>query len=78
MVEGRVRELFVPHMHIDMATKLNMDAVTKLPDWWYDSCAIIHVCNDKSLFNATEMLNEQRNSRLEVLKIGTVQLHTLE
>ncbi|KAI9186802.1 hypothetical protein LWI28_021092 [Acer negundo] len=37
--------------------ELNMAAATKSFDWWLDSGATIHVCNDKSLFFAYEEEN---------------------
>ena len=37
---------------ISMITEANMAAITKTSDWWLDSAATIHVCNDISLFSA--------------------------
>jgi len=41
-------------MHISMITELHMAASTKSSDWWYDSGATIHVCNNKSQFKNYE------------------------
>lgn len=40
----------VNDIHIEMISGLNMVATTKSSNWWYDSAAIIYVCNQMSLF----------------------------
>ena len=56
LVENQYEEIvaMVSEMQIGMITELNMAAATKSFDWWLDSGATIHVCNDKSLFSAYE------------------------
>jgi hypothetical protein len=45
----------VSNLHISMIFELNMaDAKLKSPDWWYDTGAIVHVCNNKSHFKSLE------------------------
>ena len=50
-VEEKIEEIYamVSEIKIGMITKTNM-VVTKSSDWWLDSGATIHVCNDKNLF----------------------------
>jgi hypothetical protein len=33
-----------------MITEVNMAAATNSSDWWFDSSAIVHVCNEKAQF----------------------------
>ena len=47
----------VSDLHIGMITELHMVVVTKSDDWWYDSGATIHVCNNKSLFKYYEIVD---------------------
>ncbi|KAK0586627.1 hypothetical protein LWI29_009886 [Acer saccharum] len=56
LVENQYEEIvaMVSEMQIGMITELNMAAATKSFDWWLDSSATIHVCNDKSLFSTYE------------------------
>ena len=35
-----------------------MVAATKTFDWWYDSGAIVHVCNNKDQFKTLEKVDE--------------------
>ena len=44
----------ISKMPISMITELHMVVVTKSYDWWFDSGATIHVCNDKSQFKKYE------------------------
>jgi ethanolamine utilization protein EutP (predicted NTPase) len=52
MIEkDEVRELvaMVSNIQIGMITKLNMATnVVKTSDWWLDSGATVHVCNNKA------------------------------
>ena len=70
----------VSDLHIGMVTELHMAAVTKSDDWWYDSGATIHVCNNKSQFkdyeivdNGDEVLMGNHNSA-KVMGKGSVEL----
>ncbi|KAH9765249.1 hypothetical protein KPL70_001801 [Citrus sinensis] len=51
VIENKSEEIcaMVSEMQIGMITKTNM-AETKSYDWWLDSAATIHVCNDKKFF----------------------------
>ncbi|GKD15738.1 retrovirus-related pol polyprotein from transposon TNT 1-94 [Tanacetum coccineum] len=40
----------VSEMNIGMIQELHMASVTTTNDWWYDSGAITHVCNNRDLF----------------------------
>lgn len=53
MVKEKFEEIcaMVSEMQIGMITELNMAAATKSFDWWLDSGATIHVCNDRTLFS---------------------------
>nr|GFB44716.1 hypothetical protein [Tanacetum cinerariifolium] len=37
-------------MNIEMIQELHMASVTTIDDWWYDSGATTHVCNNRDLF----------------------------
>ncbi|KAK4385414.1 hypothetical protein Sango_2665400 [Sesamum angolense] len=56
VVETNVEEIvaMVSNLHIGMVTELNMAAAVKSFDWWYDSGATVHVCNDKNQFKYYE------------------------
>ncbi|KAI9157451.1 hypothetical protein LWI28_022797 [Acer negundo] len=60
LVENQYEEIvaMVSEMQIGMITKLNIAIAIKSFDWWLDSGATIHVCNDKSLFYAYEEEND--------------------
>ncbi|GJW87709.1 zinc finger, CCHC-type containing protein [Tanacetum coccineum] len=40
----------VSEMNIEMIQELHMASVTTTDDWWYDSGATTHVCNNRDLF----------------------------
>jgi hypothetical protein len=45
----------VSNLHISMISELNMaDAKSKSLDWWYDTGATVHICNNKSHFKSLE------------------------
>jgi len=62
MVEkDEVSELvvMVSNIQIGMIIELNMATnVIKISDWWSDSGATIHVCNNKAWFNTHEELKK--------------------
>ena len=64
-----------------MITKLNMTrAKTKSQDWWLDSRATIHVCNDKSYFKTYIEIKEIEKVLIgnhviaEVLRKGSMEI----
>uniref|UniRef100_A0A2N9FVN8 Retrovirus-related Pol polyprotein from transposon TNT 1-94-like beta-barrel domain-containing protein n=1 Tax=Fagus sylvatica TaxID=28930 RepID=A0A2N9FVN8_FAGSY len=71
----------VSEMQIGMITKVHMaNATEDSSEWWYDSCATIHVCNNKTLLkeyveagNRLEVLMGNHNT-VKVLGTGTVEL----
>ncbi|GKV11704.1 hypothetical protein SLEP1_g22932 [Rubroshorea leprosula] len=73
----------VSDMQVGMVTKLNMANPTKSMDWWLDSGAIVHVCNNKAQFKFYEDLKEPEevlmgnNVTIKVLGKGTVELRGL-
>ncbi|XP_027337291.1 MDIS1-interacting receptor like kinase 2-like [Abrus precatorius] len=46
-------------MHIGMITELNMATYEKSHEWWLDSGATVHVCNDHNQFKIYEEVNNQ-------------------
>ena len=49
--------------------------MNKTTDWWYDSGATVHICNDKNLFKNYEVVsNEGNNDTANVHGKGTVEL----
>ncbi|KAB2635301.1 S2-RNase [Pyrus ussuriensis x Pyrus communis] len=50
----------VSMMHIGMVTELNMAVAIKSSDWWLDSGATIHMCNDKAPFMTYEALTNNQ------------------
>uniref|UniRef100_A0A2N9GVD6 CCHC-type domain-containing protein n=1 Tax=Fagus sylvatica TaxID=28930 RepID=A0A2N9GVD6_FAGSY len=71
----------VSEMQIGMITEVHMaNAAENSSEWWYDSGATIHVCNNKMLFkeyveagNGLEVLMGNHNTA-KVLGTGTVEL----
>ena len=37
-------------IHIDMITEAHMAVIVNFFDWWFNSGAIVHVCNNKEQF----------------------------
>ena len=70
----------ISELHIGMVTELNMAAATKTFDWWYDSGATVHVCNNKDQFKTLEKVDEGsavlmgNNVTAKVLGKGTVEI----
>ncbi|XP_071928092.1 uncharacterized protein [Coffea arabica] len=56
LVEQDVAEIvaMISHWNIGMISELHVVTATKSCDWWYDSGATVHVCNDKSQFQTYE------------------------
>jgi len=48
--------VMISEMHISMITELHMAASTKSSGWWYDSGAIVHVCNNKTVGTVSGMV----------------------
>ena len=60
MVEAQEKELqnlvaMVYEIQISMVTEVNIAFVSNTNDWWYDSGATIHICNDKNQFKHYEV-----------------------
>ena len=62
MVEkDEIKEIvvMVSNIQIGMITELNMATnVVKTSDWWLDSGATVHVCNNKAQFKTYEELKK--------------------
>jgi len=53
----------VSNIQIGMITKLNIASnVVKTSDWWLDSGATVHVCNNKTWFKTYEELKKSKRS----------------
>ena len=53
VAEAQEKELenlvaMVSEMQISMVTEVHMASVSNTNNWWYDSSATIHICNDKN------------------------------
>jgi hypothetical protein len=85
MVEkDEVKELvdMVSNIQIGMITELNMTTnVVKTSDWWLDSGATIHVCNNKAWFKTYEELKKPEevlmgnHNSAKVLGKGIIELY---
>ena len=70
----------VAGLNISMITECNMAMMNKITDWWYDSGATVHICNDRNLFKNYEAVsNEEKvlmgnNDTANVHGKGTVEL----
>ena len=82
LIEHEVSELvaMISDLHIGMITESNMAASTKTTDWWCDSGATIHVCNNKILFkdfedvaNGQELLMGNQNTA-KVFGKGSIEI----
>ena len=49
----------VQYMHIGIITELNMVTQGRSLQWWLDSDAAIHVCNDRDQFKTYEEVNNR-------------------
>ncbi|XP_071939284.1 uncharacterized protein [Coffea arabica] len=56
MVEEKMNSEIVAMMTFGTVTELHMMTPTPSKDWWYDSSAVIHVCNAKNQFKSYELL----------------------
>jgi hypothetical protein len=60
MVEHETKLIaMVSKLHIEMITILHIAASTMSNDWWYDSSATIHVCNNKNHFKDHEVAKDR-------------------
>ncbi|KAL0451904.1 UNVERIFIED_CONTAM: hypothetical protein Slati_1168500 [Sesamum latifolium] len=83
VAEANVDEIvaMVTNWHISFVTELNMATTVQSNDWWYDSGATIHVCNDKNLFKDYEIATEGQKvlmgnaNTAAVLGKGSVEVH---
>jgi hypothetical protein len=85
MVEkDKARELIamVSNIQIGMIIELNMATnVVKTSDWWLDSGATVHVCNNKAWFKTYEELKKPEevlmgnHNSAKVLGKGTIELY---
>ncbi|KAL0307234.1 UNVERIFIED_CONTAM: hypothetical protein Sradi_6140700 [Sesamum radiatum] len=81
--EANVDEIIamVTNWHINFVTELNMATTVQSNDWWYNSGATIHVCNDKNMFKNYEIAAEGQKVLMEnantttVLEKGSVEVH---
>ena len=82
LVEQDVAEIvaMISHWNIGMISELYVAAATKSCDWWYDSGATVHVCNDKSQFKTYEEVPDGHkvlmgnHDTAKVIGIGSVDL----
>lgn len=71
----------ISDMQIGMITEVYMATAIKSNDWWFDSGATVHVCNDKNQFKVYEdaaigheVLMENHN-KSKVFGTGTVDIN---
>ena len=70
----------VVELKISMITECNMTTTDKTANWWYDSGATVHVCNDKNLFKNYKVASNDENVLMgnhdttKVHRKGTVEL----
>nr|XP_009779098.1 PREDICTED: uncharacterized protein LOC104228343 [Nicotiana sylvestris] len=68
------------NLNLSIITECNMAATMKFADWWYDSGATVHVCNDKSFFKhykvatSDEKVLMGNHDTAKVFGKGTVEL----
>ena len=70
----------VQYMHIGMITELNMATQGRSLEWWLDSGATVHVCNDRDQFKTYEEVNNREvlmgnDNSAKVCGQGTVELN---
>ena len=83
MVELGTEDLvaMVSDLHIGMVTELHMAGIKISDDWWYDSGATVHVCNNKSHFKSYEDTEDGQEvlmgnyNAAKVLGKGSVELN---
>ena len=83
MVEEKSEDIvaMISEWSISMITEANMAAITKTSDWWLDSGATIHVCNNRSLFSAYQEEEDGKSvlmgnhNAVKVHGKGSVELH---
>ena len=46
--------VMVSEIHIDMITEVHIVVIANSLDWWFDSGATVHVCNNEEQFNTYE------------------------
>ena len=51
----------ISKLKISMITECNMATTDKTANWWYDSGATMHVCNDKNLFKNYKVASNDEN-----------------
>ena len=51
----------VAELKISMITECNMETNDKTANWWYDSGATMHVCNDNNLFKNHKFASNDEN-----------------
>ncbi|XP_022715126.1 uncharacterized protein LOC111274619 [Durio zibethinus] len=69
LVEQKINELIamVTDMQIGMITEVHMATTNKSSDWWLDSGATIHVCNNKKQFKTYEECKKPENILMEIM-----------
>ena len=86
VAEAQEKELqnlvaMVSEMQISMVTEVNIASVSNTNDWWYDSGATIHICNDKNQFKHYEVAAQGHevlmgnNYAVKVHGKGTIEIH---
>lgn len=81
LVEQEPTELIamLSELRIGMLTELHMASVSKTDEWWYDSGATVHVCNNETLFKDYKVMNGcevlmGNNDSAKVIGEGSVEL----
>ncbi|XP_072066951.1 uncharacterized protein [Arachis hypogaea] len=70
----------VQNMHIGMVTEVNIATQGKSLEWWLDSGATVHVCNDRNQFKTYEEVNNREvlmgnDNSAKVCGQGSVELN---
>lgn len=81
LVEQELTELIamLSELRIGMITEFHMASVSKTDEWWYDSSATVHVCNNETLFKDYKVVNGREvlmgnNDSAKVIGEGSVEL----